>query len=93
MLGELHKAAGRLEGTPVCDRISLFQTLPDVGFLSAVILLVEMVSFDLFSSPKKLYAYFGMDSGVNPARKRVLLLEPLCNRTTRIYKYRCLMEI
>ena len=69
MLEELHKAVERLEGTPVRDRISLLQTLPGVGFLSAVVLVAEMGSFDLFSSPKKLYAYFGMDPGVNDSGK------------------------
>ncbi|MFQ9702708.1 MAG: transposase [Enterocloster clostridioformis] len=28
-----------------------------------------MGSFDLFSSPKKLYAYFGLDPGVNDSGK------------------------
>ena len=69
ILEELHKAVGRLEGTPVRNRISLLQTLPGIGFLSAVVLLAEMGSFDLFSSPKKLYAYFGMDPGVNDSGK------------------------
>ena len=69
MLEELHKAVERLEGTPVRGRISLLQTLPGVGFLSAVVLIAEMGSFDLFSSPKKLYAYFGMDPGVNDSGK------------------------
>ena len=40
-----------------------------VGFLSAVVLIAEMGSFDLFSSPKKLYAYFGLDPGVNDSGK------------------------
>ncbi len=39
MLEELHKAVGRLEGTLVRDRVSLLQTLPGVGFLSAVVLI------------------------------------------------------
>lgn len=65
MLEELHKAVDKLEGTPVYDRILLLQSLQGVGFLSAVVLSAEMGSFDLFSSPKKLYAYFGLDPGVN----------------------------
>ena len=69
ILEELHKAVDRLEGTPVRNRISLLQTLPGIGFLSAVVLLAEMGSFDLFSSPKKLYAYFGLDPGVNDSGK------------------------
>ena len=69
ILGELHKTVNKLEGTPVYDRISLIQSLHGVGFLSAVVLVAEMGSFDLFPSPKKLYAYFGLDPGVNDSGK------------------------
>lgn len=55
--------------TIVYDRIELLQSLRGVGFLSSVVLIAEMGSFDLFSSPKKLYAYFGMDPGVNDSGK------------------------
>ena len=64
ILEELHKAVDKLEGTPAYDRIALLQSLRGVGFLSAVVLIAEMGSFDLFSSPKKLYAYFGLDPAV-----------------------------
>ena len=59
ILEELHKTVDNLQGGPVYDRICLLQSLRGVGFLSAVVLIAEMGSFDLFSSPKKLYAYFG----------------------------------
>ena len=66
---ELHKAVNKQQGTPVYDRICLLQSLRGIGFLSAVVLIAEMGSFDLFSSPKKLYAYFGLDPGVNDSGK------------------------
>ncbi len=69
ILEELHKAVDNLEGTSIHDRISLIQSLYGVGFLSAVVLIAEMGSFDLFPSPKKLYAYFGLDPGVNDSGK------------------------
>lgn len=69
ILEELHKAVDKLEGTQHYDRISLIQSLHGVGFLSAVVLIAEMGSFDLFPSPKKLYAYFGLDPGVNDSGK------------------------
>lgn len=69
ILEELHKAVDKLEGTSDYDRISLIQSLHGVGFLSAVVLIAEMGSFDLFPSPKKLYAYFGLDPGVNDSGK------------------------
>ena len=69
ILEELHKAVEKLEGTLVYDRIFLLQSLWGVGFLSAVVLISEMGSFDLFSSPKKLYAYFGLDPAVKQSGK------------------------
>ena len=69
ILNELHKAVDKLQGQPVYERIGILQTLRGVGFLSAVVLIAEMGSFDLFHSPKKLYAYFGMDPGVNDSGK------------------------
>ena len=69
ILKELHKAVDKLEGTPAYDRIVLLQSLRGVGFLSAVVLIAEMGSFDLFSSPKKLYAYFGLDPAVKQSGK------------------------
>ncbi len=69
ILKVLHESVDRLQGTPVYDRICLLQTLRGVGFLSAVVLVAEMGSFDLFSSPKKLYAYFGLDPAVKQSGK------------------------
>ena len=69
ILEELHKAVDKLEGAPAYDRIVLLQSLRGVGFLSAVVLIAEMGSFDLFSSPKKLYAYFGLDPAVKQSGK------------------------
>ena len=54
-----------LKRDPVYERIQLVQSLRDIGFMSAVVLVAEMGNFDLFSSPKKLYAY----SDLNPVRE------------------------
>ena len=69
ILGALHKVVDKLEGTPVYDRILLLQSLRGVGFLSSVVLIAEMGSFDLFPSQKKLYAYFGLDPAVKQSGK------------------------
>lgn len=69
ILEELHNTVDKLLGGPVYDRICLLQSLRGVGFLSAVVLIAEMGSFDLFSSPKKLYAYFGLDPAVKQSGK------------------------
>lgn len=53
ILKELHKAVDKLEGTSDYDRISLVQPLHGVGFLSAVVLIAEMGSFDQFSPPQE----------------------------------------
>ena len=69
ILEQLHASVDKLQGMAVYDRICLLQTLQGIGFLSAVVLIAEMGSFDLFSSPKKLYAYFGMDPAVKQSGK------------------------
>ena len=69
ILSALHESVDRMQGTVVHDRICLLQSLRGVGFLSAVVLIAEMGDFDLFSSPKKLYAYFGLDPAVRQSGK------------------------
>jgi hypothetical protein len=71
IMNSLHDCVDAMESSnkTVYDRIELLQSLRGIGFLSSVVLLAEMGSFDLFDSPKKLYAYFGMDPGVNDSGK------------------------
>ena len=69
ILEVLHETVDKLKGKPVYERICLLQSLRGIGFLSAVVLIAEMGSFDLFSSPKKLYAYFGLDPAVKQSGK------------------------
>ena len=69
ILAKLHLAVDQLQGQPLYERIALLQSLRGVGFLSAVVLIAEMGSFDLFPSPKKFFAYFGLDPGVNDSGK------------------------
>lgn len=69
LLEALHKTVDRLKDTTVYGQISLLQSLHGIGFLSAVVLIAEMGSFELFSSPKKLYAYFGLDPAVKQSGK------------------------
>ncbi len=69
LLEALHESVDKLQGKVVYDRIRLIQSLRGVGFLSAVVLIAEMGDFDLFSSPKKLYAYFGLDPAVKQSGK------------------------
>ena len=69
LLIALHKTVNNLNDSTIRERINLLQTLYGVGFLSAVVLIAEMGSFELFSSPKKLFAYFGLDPAVKQSGK------------------------
>lgn len=68
-LNDIQNAVDRLNGTKVYDQICLLQTFKSIGFISAVVLIAEMGSFDLFGSPKQLYAYFGLDPAVKQSGK------------------------
>jgi transposase len=69
ILSALHEAVDCMQGTPVYDQICILQSLRGAGFLSAAVLIAEIGSFDLFSSPRKLYAYFGLDPAVKQSGK------------------------
>ena len=69
LLKALHETVERMQDTLICDQICLLQSLHGIGFLSAVVLIAEMGNFNLFSSPKKLYAYFGLDPAVKQSGK------------------------
>ncbi len=42
-------------------QVRLLQTIPGIGFLSAVTLVCEIGDFSAFKRPKQLFAYFGLD--------------------------------
>ena len=69
LLKALHETVEKLQDTLIYDQICLLQSLYGIGFLSAVVLVAEMGDFKLFSSPKKLYAYFGLDPAVKQSGK------------------------
>ena len=69
LLKTLHETVEKLQDTLIYDQICLLQSLRGIGFLSAVVLIAEMGNFKLFSSPKKLYAYFGLDPAVKQSGK------------------------
>ena len=45
-------------------QIELLQSIPGVGFLSAVTIMCEIGDFSCFKNPKQLFAYFGLDPTV-----------------------------
>lgn len=50
-------------------QIRLLETIKGCGFLSAVTLMCEIGDFSVFSSPKKPYAYLGLDPAVKQSGK------------------------
>ena len=52
-----------------CKQIKLLETIKGCGFLSAVTLMCEIGNFSVFSAPKKLYAYLGLDPSVKQSGK------------------------
>lgn len=46
------------------QQLELIQTIPGIGFISAVTIMSEMGEFKGFSKPKQLVAYFGLDPTV-----------------------------
>ena len=69
LLKALHETVDQLQDTLIYDQICLLQSLRGIGFLTAAVLIAEMGDFKLFSSPKKLYAYFGLDPAVKQSGK------------------------
>ena len=69
LLKALHETAEKLQNTLIYNQICLLQSPRGIGFLSAIVLVAEMGNFNLFSSPKKLYAYFGLDPAVKQSGK------------------------
>lgn len=62
ILSSFHEMVNKMQGKTFYDHICILQSFRGAGFLSAVVRMAEMVSFSLFSSLRKLYAYFGLDN-------------------------------
>ena len=52
-------------------QISLMESIPGAGFLTAVTVIAEIGDFSAFSSPKQLFAFFGLDPAVKQSGKFV----------------------
>ena len=51
-------------GSLLAKQVSLLQSIPGIGFLSAITLVCEIGDFSAFKRPKQLFAYFGLDPAV-----------------------------
>lgn len=52
------------ENSQMAKQVRLLQSIPGIGFLSAVTLVCEIGDFSAFKRPKQLFAYFGLDPAV-----------------------------
>ena len=65
------------------QNIKLLRSIPGVGFLTAVTIIVEIGDFNNFTKPKQLVAYFGLDPSVNESVKFKSDKEKMSKRGTR----------
>ena len=65
----LHDLVDSNEDTDFVKQIHLIETLKVAGFLSAVSLMGEIGDFSVFTKPKQLFAYFGLDPAVKQSGK------------------------
>jgi transposase len=65
-------------------QIEYLDSIPGVGFLSAVTLMCEIGDFSAFSKPKQLFAYFGVDPSVNESGKFKGTKNKMSKRGSRI---------
>src|SRR5690606_20047061 len=66
------------------QQIEYLDSIPGVGFLSAVTLMCEIGDFAAFSKSKQLFAYFGIDPSVNESGKFKGTENKMSKRGTRI---------
>ena len=60
----MHKLVDECADETFVKQIRLIETIPGAGFLSAATVICEIGDFSVFSSPKQLFAYFGLDPAV-----------------------------
>ncbi len=66
------------------QQIKWINTIPGVGFLTAVTIMCEIGDFSAFRNPKQLFAYFGIDPEVNESGKFVGTQMHMSKRGSRI---------
>lgn len=69
ILLKIQEFVDRNRNEELVKQIEYLDSIPGVGFLSAVTLMCEIGDFSAFSKPKQLFAYFGVDPSVNEPGK------------------------
>ena len=64
VLALMHKLATEHANETFVKQLRLIETIPGAGFLSAATVICEIGDFSVFSSPKQLFTYFGLDPAV-----------------------------
>lgn len=64
LMGQIKTLLREWDDSLMAKQVRLPQTIPGVGFLSAVTLVCEIGDFSAFRRPKQLFAYFGLDPKV-----------------------------
>ena len=69
ILNQIKLLADEHKSEKFIKQVHLLDSISGIGFLSAVTLMCEIGDFNAFNTPKQLFAYFGMDPGVNQSGK------------------------
>jgi transposase len=69
ILAEMNSLVEANAGELFVEQIRLLQTIKGAGFLTAVTVMCEIGDFFVFSKPKQLFAYFGLDPDVKQSGK------------------------
>jgi transposase len=63
-LCDIHNLTKQYAEDSSIKQIELLESVPGIGFLSAITLICEIEDVSTFKNPKKLFAYFGLDPSV-----------------------------
>jgi len=69
ILAAMNELVSAHEDELFVKQIRLIETMKGAGFLSAVTVMCEIGDFSVFTSPKQLFAYFGLDPDVKQSGK------------------------
>ena len=61
LLAQVRKMLAEPMNMGIARQVELLQTIPGIGFLSALTLVCEIGDFKAFKHPKQLFSYFGLD--------------------------------
>ena len=71
VLLQLRELTDRHSDKEFVRQIHLVESIPGAGFLTAVTVIAEIGDFSVFTSPKQLFAFFGLDPAVKQSGKFV----------------------